>query len=255
MGDDLIANSFDTGISGIDWQNFRSYAYSYTETWDCTQDSQGNPSSGSMHLTVNLPVREHELPGLPGAGEQTRLAAGRERRRRPHQVVERRECPAGLHPPGGGEYKSFQESSTIDQDLVVRSAQCHALMPMMQFSVAPWRILDRAHLNAVRKAVKVRQQNTGRVLRLVRQSAVTGEPVVRSMEYLFPHRGHERVKDQFLLGDRLLVAPVLEKDASHRSVTLPPGEWKRHDGKRYKGPENVELSVAYDELCFFERVD
>jgi Glycosyl hydrolases family 31 len=43
-------------------------------------------------------------------------------------------CPDMI---GGGEYKSFQTSSTIDQELVVRSAQCHALMPMMQFSVAP----------------------------------------------------------------------------------------------------------------------
>jgi len=43
-------------------------------------------------------------------------------------------CPDMI---GGGEYKSFQNSATIDQELVVRSAQIHALMPMMQFSVAP----------------------------------------------------------------------------------------------------------------------
>ena len=27
LADDLIVNTFDTGISGIDWQNFRSYIY------------------------------------------------------------------------------------------------------------------------------------------------------------------------------------------------------------------------------------
>lgn len=54
--DNLIVNSFDAGISGIDWQNFRSYAYSYDETWDPSQDADNNPNSGSMHLTVNWPL-------------------------------------------------------------------------------------------------------------------------------------------------------------------------------------------------------
>ena len=65
-------------------------------------------------------------------------------------------CPDMI---GGGEYKSFLTGSTIDQELVVRSAQCHALMPMMQFSVAPWRVLDPAHLKAVRKAVQFREKH------------------------------------------------------------------------------------------------
>src|SRR2546426_91405 len=56
VGDDLVVNSFDTAISGIDWQNFRSYAYSHTEVWDQNQDSEGNPNSGSMYLTVNWPL-------------------------------------------------------------------------------------------------------------------------------------------------------------------------------------------------------
>lgn len=53
---DLIVNTFDTGISGIDWENFRSYAYGHTEAWDPSQDAGGNPNSGSMYLTVNWPT-------------------------------------------------------------------------------------------------------------------------------------------------------------------------------------------------------
>jgi alpha-glucosidase len=30
------------------------------------------------------------------------------------------------------------------------------LMPMMQFSVAPWRVLDEEHLKAVQKSIAVR---------------------------------------------------------------------------------------------------
>jgi alpha-glucosidase len=155
---------------------------------------------------------------------------------------------------GGGEYKSFQEGAKIDQDLVVRSAQCHALMPMMQFSVAPWRVLDPAHLDAVLKAIRIRQEHSGYILSVARQSASTGEPIVRSMEYAFPHQGYERVNDQFLLGDLILVAPVLEKGASQRAVMLPAGAWEGIDGKQYAGPCRMVVPVAPDQLCYFEKV-
>jgi alpha-glucosidase len=161
-------------------------------------------------------------------------------------------CPDMI---GGGEYKSFQAGSTIDQELVVRSAQCHALMPMMQFSVAPWRVLDEPHFKAVLKAVKVRQEHKDYILDLARESASTGEPVVRSMEYVFPHQGYERVNDQFLLGDRFLVAPVLEQGARRRQVIFPKGKWKGFDGIRYAGPARLSLAVPADELCYFEKVE
>ncbi|HVV72092.1 MAG TPA: glycoside hydrolase family 31 protein, partial [Verrucomicrobiae bacterium] len=160
-------------------------------------------------------------------------------------------CPDMI---GGGEYKSFQPGATIDQELVVRSAQCHALMPMMQFSVAPWRVLDSRHLEAVSKAVKLRQQYKDYILELARDSAKTGEPIVRSMEYAFPHQGYAQVNDQFVLGERFLVAPVLEKGARVREVRLPKGRWTSADGKRYTGPARLQVPVGLDELCYFEKV-
>jgi hypothetical protein len=39
---------------------------------------------------------------------------------------------------------SHHGSSLIDEELFVRSAQCSALFPMIQFSVAPWRVLRDA---------------------------------------------------------------------------------------------------------------
>ncbi|HEY9171925.1 MAG TPA: hypothetical protein VI136_06560 [Verrucomicrobiae bacterium] len=78
---------------------------------------------------------------------------------------------------------------------------------------------------------------------------------MRSLEYAFPHQGYERMKDQFLLGDRLLVAPVAEKNARNRTVLLPPGTWRGFDGKRYAGPAKVTLPVRLDELCYFQKAD
>lgn len=160
-------------------------------------------------------------------------------------------CPDMI---GGGEFSSFLNASKIDQDLIVRSAQCHALMPMMQFSVAPWRILDKEHLAAVLKAVKLREKFTAYILRAVDHTAKTGEPILRPMEYSFPHNGYETVKDQFLIGDSLLVAPVLEKNAIKRTVLVPKGTWKNEAGVTFKGPKSVEMNAEIDVLPYLMKV-
>lgn len=88
-------------------------------------------------------------------------------------------CPDMI---GSGEWTSFRNHTTIDQDLVVRSAQVLALMPMMQFSVAPWRILDTRHLKAVKKSVALRMKFTPLIKKLAEESAKTGEPILKNME-------------------------------------------------------------------------
>jgi len=160
-------------------------------------------------------------------------------------------CPDMI---GGGEFTSFLNASKIDQDLIVRSAQCHALMPMMQFSVAPWRILDKSHFDAVLKAVKLRGKFTSYILRMVDNTAKSGEPVLRPMEYAFPNSGYEKVKDQFLMGDSLLVAPVLEKNATKRIILVPKGSWKNEIGTIFKGPKTIEMNAEIDVLPFLIKI-
>ncbi len=158
-------------------------------------------------------------------------------------------CPDMI---GGGQFASFLEGAVIDQELIVRSAQCHALMPMMQFSVAPWRILDQEHHDAVKKAVAIRQQYKDYILQLAHEAAKTGEPILRPMEYNYPDQGFANITDQFMLGETILVAPMLEKGLGQRSVKLPKGKWKMPNGKVIRGGKSVEFKVALDELLYFE---
>ncbi|MEO7800698.1 MAG: glycoside hydrolase family 31 protein [Ginsengibacter sp.] len=160
-------------------------------------------------------------------------------------------CPDMI---GGGEYGSFIGLAKFDQDLVVRSAECSALMPMMQFSVAPWRILDTEHFAAVKNAVETRKKYTPYILDIVKASAKSGEPVVRNLEYVFPGQGLSDIKDQFMMGDRLMVAPVLDKTTS-RLVIFPKGKWKGQDGKVFKGPLKKEVNVSIGELAAFDKID
>ena len=158
-------------------------------------------------------------------------------------------CPDMI---GGGEYGSFLSAETMDQTLVVRSAQASALMPMMQFSVAPWRILDSSHHAAVKQAVALRMKFTDRIMALAGEAARTGEPIVGPMEYVFPHAGFRDVKDQFMLGDDILVAPVVEAGANERTVRLPAGTWRSHEGRTYDGPQDVTVAAPLEVLPYFE---
>lgn len=161
-------------------------------------------------------------------------------------------CPDMI---GGGEFNSFLNTETIDQELIVRSAQIHALMPMMQFSVAPWRILDDTHLLAVKNAVALRKKFTATILKLANEATKSGEPIVRNMEYVFPKSGYENIKDQFFLGDQILIAPVLKKNQTTRDIILPKGRWKYSNGKIYKGNKKITLKVNLNTVPYFQKVN
>jgi alpha-glucosidase (family GH31 glycosyl hydrolase) len=159
-------------------------------------------------------------------------------------------CPDMI---GGGEYQSFLNGATIDEELVVRSAQVHALMPMMQFSVAPWRVLSSENAAICVKMSKLHEQFGGHILDLAKEASKTGEPIAKPMELAFPGNGYELIKDQFVLGTDIIVAPVVEKGARSRKVVLPKGNWQAEDGQKYKGGSTIEIAVPLDRLPYFRK--
>lgn len=160
-------------------------------------------------------------------------------------------CPDMI---GGGEYGSFRELSTIDEELIVRSAQVHALMPMMQFSVAPWRILSSENQEICLQMAKLHEKMGDHILDLAHQAAQSGEPIVKPMELAFPGNGYETIIDQFVLGDDIIVTPVLEKESRSRTVILPKGRWKDENGKIYKGNREIKIEVPLKRLPYFKKV-
>jgi len=159
-------------------------------------------------------------------------------------------CPDMI---GGGEFGSFIGKDKLDEVLVVRSAQCSALMPMMQFSVAPWRVLSATNFAAVKKSVDIRAKYSAYIMELVKQAAASGEPIARSMEYVFPGQGLTAATGQFMLGSKYLVAPVLTAE-NKKTIWFPKGTWKSDQGKIFKGPAKIELEVTLDRLPVFELI-
>jgi alpha-glucosidase (family GH31 glycosyl hydrolase) len=161
-------------------------------------------------------------------------------------------CPDMI---GGGEYQSFLNGATIDEELVVRSAQVHALMPMMQFSVSPWRVLSNENAAICLKMSKLHEQFGPQILELARAASKTGEPIVKPMELAWPGNGYELIKDQFVLGQDIIVAPVVEKGVRSRKVILPKGDWLSEDGQNYKGGKTIEVAVPLDRLPYFRKIN
>ena len=162
-------------------------------------------------------------------------------------------CPDMI---GGGEYSYFYDNpdKPLDQELIVRSAQCSALMPMMQFSVAPWRVLSQENMVICRDMARLHEKMGPEILALAKASAKSGEPIVRHLEYVYPLQGYETIKDQFLLGDGILVAPVLEQGATTRTVVFPAGTWQGDDGSTVTGPCSQEIEVPLSRLPWYRKL-
>ena len=157
-------------------------------------------------------------------------------------------CPDMI---GGGEWTAFLPGAPFEPELFIRSAQVHALCPMMQISASPWRVLPPEHQAVFKEIVALRQRFASRFVELAKESAKTGEPMMRNLEYCFPGMGYAEILDEFMMGNDLLVAPVMEKGAVSRKVVLPPGKWLADNGKTYVGPTTVEIASPIERLPYF----
>ena len=160
-------------------------------------------------------------------------------------------CPDMI---GGGEWTSFQDSSVMDEELIVRAAQVSALMPMMQFSVAPWRVLSEENLVICKNMADLHYSMGKEILDLAGECAVSGEPMVRNLEYEYPGKGYEEIKDQFLLGSKILVAPVVIKGQRLRDVIFPDGKWQGDDGSTVNGPVTLKIEVPLERLPWYRKI-
>jgi hypothetical protein len=112
-----------------------------------------------------------------------------------------------------------------DKELLVRWAQANALMPAVQFSIAPWDY--SADTTAMtRDVLEVRAQLADRLCELAQDACRKLVPIARPMWWLAPRDPETwRIADQFAIGDDVVVAPVVVKGARVRDIYLPAGDW------------------------------
>jgi len=144
-------------------------------------------------------------------------------------------------------------------ELFVRWMELGSLMPFFRVHSAfyapsqePWSFGRRA-LDLSRRILRRRYRLLPLLYRLALEAHTDGLPLVRplSMHYEVPS---VQAGGQFLLGESLLVAPVLKKGARQREVWLPAGDWfDWHTGQECVGPGCVTVDAPVGSTPIFVR--
>jgi alpha-glucosidase len=162
-------------------------------------------------------------------------------------------------PMTGGDVGGFWQSVTAE--LLVRWTQVGALLPFCRNHSSlgtarqePW-AFGEPYTHMCRVAIERRYQLLPHLLTLAHEATLTGTPITRPLSWIAPtHAESLACDDQFLLGDNLLVAPVLEQGATARDVLLPPGEWFAWDSEELRaGDQRFTVPVTLDSVPLYVR--
>lgn len=136
-------------------------------------------------------------------------------------------------------------------ELYLRWFQLGAYLPLFRTHAAigagrrePWEFGPEV-LEHARAALAERERLRPYFVSLAQLARLTGAPYVRPLWWGSPEDRELRdCEDAFLLGDALLVAPVLEGGVRRRAVRLPRGRWyDTATGRAYEGPGRVVLDA------------
>ena len=91
---------------------------------------------------------------------------------------------------------------------------------------------------------------------LYKEASENGSPLIRPMFYEFPDDEKcWELQDQYMFGDKYLVAPIFKLNQFEREVYLPAGKWAlTSDGKVYEGGQTVKVAAPIEYSPVFERV-
>jgi oligosaccharide 4-alpha-D-glucosyltransferase len=110
---------------------------------------------------------------------------------------------------------------------------------------------DEPNKSILRRFVQLRYQLMPYTYTLAYEAATKGTPMVRPM-FFYENTDSNLYKanDQFMFGDALLIAPVLEKGATKRKLYLPKGEWYNFWNAKEKrnGGEWIEVDVTAETI-------
>jgi alpha-glucosidase len=146
-------------------------------------------------------------------------------------------------------------------ELFLRWFQLGAYLPLFRTHAGlqagrrePWEFGEEV-LQHARVALEERRRLLPYFVTLAHLARRTGAPYVRPLWWGTPEdRALRDCEDAFLLGDCLLVAPVLDPGADRRAVQLPRGRWYDTVTERaYEGPAQVLVDAPLSRVPVFAR--
>jgi alpha-glucosidase len=144
-----------------------------------------------------------------------------------------------------------------DSELFIRWVQSNVFFPSIQFSLPPWSY-DNTTTTIVRDMLNIRTSYGDYIISLFEEANMTGYPIVRPLWWIAPEDSNTfAVDSEYVLGNDLLVAPVLVEGATSRDIYFPEGTWYDvNNGVNITGPTNVTgYSADIDVLPYFIRAN
>jgi alpha-glucosidase (family GH31 glycosyl hydrolase) len=147
------------------------------------------------------------------------------------------------------------------RELFLRWAEWAALSPMFRIhgsvlagTHTPWSYDDQT-VSIYNRLARLHLRARPLIMRLWRHARRTGMPITRPLWLDYPHDSAAVSEDQeWLLGPKVLVAPVVEQGDDSRPVHFPPGCWESPDGAlRIHGPRTRTVAAPLDRLPYFFR--
>ncbi|XP_063382934.1 myogenesis-regulating glycosidase-like [Cydia fagiglandana] len=137
------------------------------------------------------------------------------------------------------------------KELFIRWLQANVFMPSLQYSFVPWDHDDEA-VEICRKYTQLHADYADEIVAAMEASVRDGTPVNAPIWWLDPTDETALATwDEFLLGEKILVAPVLEQGAVSRAVYLPRGTWRDAEGAEYEGPTTLDYPAPIEVLPYF----
>ncbi|HKG80333.1 MAG TPA: TIM-barrel domain-containing protein, partial [Pyrinomonadaceae bacterium] len=146
-------------------------------------------------------------------------------------------------------------------ELLVRSYQISFLAPFCRnhkqndgYDQEPWRF-GKYYEDIIRKYLKLRYALLPFLYTTLEEAHRTGVPVFRPLLLNYQDDSNTyNLDDQFMIGEDLLVAPVLKPDVTRRLVYLPAGAWYDYwSNKRYTGGTMISIEAPLDVVPLFVR--
>ncbi|CAH1796171.1 unnamed protein product [Owenia fusiformis] len=144
-------------------------------------------------------------------------------------------------------------TSVVDREFYIRWLQLITLLPCIQLSIPPW-IYDQGVITIAQNMIKIHQKFVPTYQDLFKEFIHNGTPVIRPLWWSEPYNTIAlRIDDQFLIGEDIMVAPIIEKGKTSRDIYFPPGLWRDKMTKRniIGGKWIRNVTVALDHLPYF----
>jgi alpha-glucosidase len=146
-------------------------------------------------------------------------------------------------------------------ELLTRSYQIGFLAPFCRnhkqidgYDQEPWRF-GKYYEDIIRKYLKLRYQLLPFLYTTLEEAHRSGVPLFRPLLLNYQNDTNTyNLDDQFMVGNDLLVAPVVKPDVTRRLVYLPKGTWYDYwTNKKYEGETTISVDAPLETVPMFVR--